>query len=231
MNKQNKVGRPNKYQSEELRKEVRKQQNRINQQRRRRRIKLLQDIELFSNGNLSDGYRNTLANYINQYDFDYFFTGTVDPNKSQSQQLAQLNEDIKKLNAEHNLDIPLAGKKRIGINGLKNYTERYLNHLCEKQLMSRCFVVFEQDAKKQYHVHILFKSNPKVYNFRCLTENKWLLGYANCNLLETKKDKLNAINYMVKQMNSYASKKSDVNKIDNWFCDGEFEVEEEAVFD
>ena len=87
MNKQNKVGRPNKYQSEELRKEVRKQQNRINQQRRRRRIKLLQDMELFSSDNLSDGYRNTLANYINQYDFDYFFTGTVDPNKSQSQQL------------------------------------------------------------------------------------------------------------------------------------------------
>ena len=223
------VGRPPKYESEEKKLEVRRMQNKLNQQRCRRRKKLLNEIEIFSNNDTRESYRSTLVNYLNQFNFDFSFTGTIDPNRIEREKLALINEDIKQLNKEFNLELSLTNPKRIGINALKNYTDKYITHLFDKHLISRCFVAFEQDVNKQYHVHILFKSNAKALNFRILSENKWLLGIATSRVIESSEAKLKAIKYMVKQMNCHAKRKSDLHKIDSWFCEGDYVNSEDVI--
>ena len=229
MNKIKQVGRPKKYVCDDEKKEARRKQNKVNQQRCRRRKKLIKELNLLSNNDISKSYRNTLKEYVNQFEFSHFFTGTFDPNRIESEKLASLNEEIRLINNEFNLDLSLASKKRIGIRGLRNYTERYLSHLCENNLISRCFVAFEQDSNKQYHVHILFQSNPEALDFKKLSENKWLIGISDCRQIKSEKEKLIKVNYMVKQINCHATKKSDLNKIDNWTCSGNYEMQAEVA--
>ena len=223
------VGRPNKYQSDEERLEVRRKQNKVNQQRCRRRKKLLMEILTASNNDLTQSYRSALVNYIGKYEYDYFFTGTIAPKQVEYEKLIHDNDEIDGLNKDLDLLLSYKTARRIGINSLRAYTEKYLGHLCEKDLIERCFIIYEEDASKNLHVHILFQSNPKANDFQRLSENKWLLGISDCRAITTDSDKLNKVNYMVKQINCHATRKSDLNKVDNWFCDGKFDMKKATV--
>jgi len=224
-----KAGRPNKYQSEEERLEIRKHQNKVNQQRCRRRKKLINEILSVSDYNIAQSYRSALVSYISKYEFDYFFTGTIAPKRIELEQLSQDNNEIRELNLNLGLELSYKTTKRVGINSLRAYTEKYLGHLCEKNLIERCFIIYEEDKSNNLHVHILFQSNAKAHDFKRLLENKWLLGISDCRAITTESDKLNKVNYMVKQINCHATRKSDLNKVDNWFCGGKFNMEEATI--
>jgi len=224
-----KAGRPKKYQSNEERLEVRRKQNKVNQQRCRRRKKLLNEILSVSDYNIAQSYRSALVSYISKYEYNYFFTGTIAPKRIELEQLSQENNEIKELNLD--LDLLLSYKKtrRIGINSLRAYTEKYLGHLCEKDLIERCFIIYEEDKSNNLHVHILFQSNAKAHDFKRLSENKWLLGLSYCRAITTDKEKLNTVNYMVKEINCHATRKSDINKVDSWWCGGKFNMEDNYI--
>lgn len=224
-----KVGRPTKYQSNEERIKVRRKQNKVNQQRCRRRKKLLKEIFSESNCDFTQSYRNALISYIEKHEYDYFFTGTIAPKQVEYEQLVHDNDEIDKLNMDLDLLLSYKTTRRIGINSLRAYTEKYLGHLCEKDLIEKCFIVYEEDTRKNLNVHILFKCNAKTHDFKRLSENKWLLGLSLCDPIKSEEDKHNKVNYMVKQINCHATKKSDLNKVDNWFCYGEFDMKKATV--
>jgi len=224
-----KAGRPNKYQSEEERLEIRRHQNKVNQQRCRRRKKLLNEILSVSDFDITQSYRSAIVSYISKYEFDYFFTGTIAPKRIELEQLSQDNNEIRELNLDLDLELSYKTTKRIGINSLRAYTEKYLGHLCEKNLIERSFIIYEEDASKNLHAHILFKTSQKAHDFKRLSENKWLLGISDCREIATDTDKLNKVNYMVKQINCHATRKSDLNKVDSWWCGGKFNMEDNYI--
>ena len=220
-----KVGRPEKYPTNEKRSEIRRKQNRENQRKCRMRKKLLEDVMTISYNSLKN-YNKSLSNYFNQFEFDTFFTGTFDYNKIQRQEIEKQNNEIIELNKEFNLENSLVTDKHISIQSLRKYTEKYLNVLYQKDLFIRCFVVFEKGKNNKNHVHILFKSNNKKINFINTTENFWLIGNSISVIIETKEDQLNLIGYCLKELKPLSTSITDQSKVDNWFLLGNFEQNE-----
>lgn len=223
----NSVGRPVKYTDENERIETRRTQNRENQRRSRKKKKLLDELSSFSS---NPNYRNTdyktnLVNYFKQFDFDYFFTGTIDLNFQERQRLEEKNQEIKLLNQTLETNLSLQTERRIGIQSLRKYTEKYIQFLSDRQLIERCFVVFEKGKNRKYHIHILFYSNPNVIDFDKTSENRWLVGSSFTTSISTQKDKEDILGYCVKELKPSSNKVEDLNKIDNWFIYGDFELD------
>ena len=225
-----KRGRPFIYQDDTTRKEKRKEQNRINQQKCRLRKKLHKDI-LHPKNTLSfnETYRKGIIEFHNQFDYDYFFTGTINPNHYEKEQLKQQNKEVDILNNEYNLTTGQVHEKRIGLQSLRSYTERYLQFLSEKNLFERCFVVFEKGKYNKLHTHILFKSNPDKINFELTTENSWLLGTQTITIHIPEQDKIKTLEYMTKEMKPMSSSVSDQKLIDSWFIRGDYDLKKKNI--
>ena len=219
-----KVGRPLKYGDKSTRTEIRKIQNRENQRKCRMRKKLKEELRLLSKRPLdfNDQYKNDLVKFHQSYEYDYFFTGTVDMNKEGRKLMRDENKQITKFNQEYETEFGYKSDKRIGIKSLRRYTERFLQHLSVKNLFEHCFVVFELGKNNKYHTHILFKSNPKKISFDIISEHCWLLGSCITVPVHTQVDKINLLYYCVKEMKPTSTKIIDQNKIDNWFIWGDF---------
>jgi len=216
-----KVGRPEKYSTNETRREIRRKQNRENQRKCRLRKKLWEEINTLEVTFLS-GYTTTLSNYINQFEFDTFFTGTFDMNKFQREEMNKENKEIEELNVEFDLIGSFVSEKHISIQSLRKYTEKYLNTLYQKDLFIRCFVVFEKGKNNKNHVHILFKSNDKKINFVDTTENSWLIGHSISVPIDTFQDQIKLVGYSMKEFKPLSNSVREQNKIDNWFLVGDF---------
>lgn len=217
------VGRPVKYKDDAIRREIRKKQNRENQQRCRRRKKLKDELANYTanKNHFENNYLRDLIKYVNEYDFDYFFTGTIDPSNIQIEELGKKNDEIVELNIELDALIPCFSGKKMGINSIKCYTNKYIQFLNEKSLFERCFTVFESGKNGQYHVHILFKSSPQIINFIKSSQNFWLIGNSVTQILEPV-DQLKVISYACKELRASSKKQIDLNKIDSWFLEGNF---------
>lgn len=211
-----KVGRPPKYKTEEERINERRKQYRHNSSSYRKRKKLLKTVERCND---DDDYKKGLTGFFNKFDYDYFFTGTFNPSFT-TEELQ--NKDYSHLDY-YSIFEESKKKSRIGIKSLKRYTEKYINFLAEKNLIDRGFVVFEQDEKKEYHTHIILKSNPEKINIKSISEFVWLLGISLTQPIEDRKDIEDHLGYMVKQMKPSSHKSSDLNKVDSWFFVGDFE--------
>ncbi len=221
------VGRPSIYTNDVIRVESRREQNRTNQRRCRERKKLLQKLSEYSTTSLTEEeYRSGIVSFQNQFDYDYFFTGTVDLNQMERDQLNTENRYITDLNQQYELELGFKTERRIGLNTLRKYTERYLQHLTEKNLFERCFVVFEQGKNNKYHTHILFKSNPEKINFDITSENSWLLG--KCITVPVE-NRIQLLSYMVKELKPFSSSNKEQRKIDNWFISGDFSEKSKPV--
>lgn len=220
----NRVGRPFKYLTDEIRIESRRIQNKENQRRCRKRRKLLDELNLLYTGpkDFNTQYRNDLVNYTNQFEFNYFFTGTIDLNKIERENLIGLNQQIKRENHEFEMELGFKHERKIGIKSFRKYTERFLQHLSERNLFEHCFVVFEIGKNNKYHTHIMFKSNPGKINFDITSENCWLLGNRITVPINTDEDKEKLLFYCVKEMKPTSTKMSDQNKVDNWFIMGDY---------
>ena len=223
----NRVGRPIKHEDREQYQELRKQQNRNNQRRCRGRKKLLEDIDLMNPSQFNKKYQTDLLNYINQYQFDYFFTGTIDPSKMEKQELWENNQQTDRENQELETETGYVVERKVGIRTLRKYTEKYLQFLSELNLFERSFVVFEIGKNNNYHVHIMFQSNPQKINFEITTENTWLMGNSiTLPISNTQTDKTKLIGYCLKELKPSTTIISDINKVDNWFLSGDYSKEQ-----
>ena len=223
----NKVGRPVKYTDENERIETRRTQNRENQRRCRKRKKLFDELLSFSitPNNRNKEYRTNLVDFFKQFDFNYFFTGTIDLNYVEKEKLNERNQEIKQLNQTLETNLDYQTERKIGIKSLRKYTDRYIQYLSDLKLIERCFVVFEVGKNRKYHIHILFGSNPNIIDFDKTSENRWIIGNSITIPILTQKDKENLLGYCVKELNPSSNKVNDLNKIDNWFIYGDFEVD------
>ena len=220
----NSVGRPLKYKDENERKETRKIQNRENQRRFRKRKKLNTEVNfVMMNSTLrNQHYRNNIVKYQSSYEYDFFFTGTIDMKHNEKEKLKKINEQIRELNQILETNLSFHIERKIGINSIRNYTEKYIQYLSDLQLIERCFVVFERGKNHKYHVHIMFKSNGYNRNFINTTENRWLMGKSLTIPIINKIEKVKLLNYCVKELKCSSNKINDLNKIDNWFVSGNF---------
>ncbi len=226
-----KVGRPLKYEDEKTRTETRKIQNRDNQRRCRMKKRLKMELTSFfkRTDDFNIQYKNDLVQFHQRFEYDYFFTGTIDPNKLERELLRKENQNINEFIQEYETELGYKTDKRIGIKSLRRYTERYLQYLSQKNLFEYCFVVFELGKNNKYHTHILFKSNLEKINFDITSENSWLLGSCISVPVLTQEDKTNLLYYCVKEMKPISTKITDQNKVDNWFIWGDYKKESEVV--
>ena len=129
----NKVGRPIKYTNDTERTVTRRKQNRDNQRRcrLRKRINKEEDIVKKTNREVNNEYRTNIVDFNNQFEYDYFFTGTVDLNQIEKNELNRMNKEISELNQEYHTEFGNLTEKKVGIKSLRKYTERYstLNNL------------------------------------------------------------------------------------------------------
>lgn len=227
----NKVGRPTKYTNDIERTEVRRKQNMENQRRcrMRKRINKEVDIVLKTNKELNNEYRTNIINFNNQFEYDYFFTGTVDLNQVERNELNKMNKEVSELNQEYYTEYRNLTDKKVGIKSFRKYTERYIHFLSERQLIERCFVVFEVGTNGKYHTHIMFKSNSEKINFDVLSENRWLLGNSLTIKIDSNKDQRNLLQYCTKEMKPTSKKITDLNRVDNWFIWGDYIQNKELV--
>jgi hypothetical protein len=217
-----KVGRPKLKLTNEERLEHRRNQWRESKVKTRKLQKLLKEIyKPRTIHQVETEYQNGLVNLYKKYDFDYFFTGTLELNKIEKENLRINNKLTLELNREFNIELPLECEKRIGIKSLRKYTEKYLDYLLQKNLLERSFVVFENGKNNKYHTHILMKSNSKKINTDLITQYSWLLG-GSLTIPVLDKEKENVLKYMVKELKPSSTKTSDQNKIDSWFFKGDF---------
>jgi hypothetical protein len=227
------VGRPPIYQSDILRNDNRRIQNRNNQRKCRRRKKIFEEVNKI-NKSFYENYHRNIIDFIGCYDFDYFFTGTVDLRKNEREELNNINNEIKIINKTYGTEFNLNTEKKISINSLRKYTDRYIEFLNTKQMIERSFIVFEKGKNNKFHVHIMFKSNENKINFETMTENSWLIGNSITLPIDTPKDKLNIIKYCLKELKPTSEKREDIDRVDNWFITGCFpknEPQQQKVFE
>jgi hypothetical protein len=192
----------------------------------KKKKKLKEDIELMTPNQLTKKYQRDLMNYINQYDFDYFFTGTIDLSKMEKQDLWKINRQVDQNNQEFGTETCYEVERKVGVQSLRRYTEKYLYFLSGQNLIERSFVVFEIGKNNNYHVHIMFKSNTDKINFIKTTENSWLMGNSvTLPISVTESDKTKLIGYCLKELKPSSSKISDMNKVDHWFLSGDFTLQ------
>ena len=228
METKKRVGRPNIYINEITKSETRKTQNRNNQRRHRRKEKLFKELDIIrtTNNDFDRQYRNNIIQFNNQYEWDYFFTGTIDPNHFQREMLKEINYEIKEQNQKLETEFSFHIEKKIGIKSLRRYTEKYIDFISKLNLIERSFVYFELGKNNKYHVHILFKSDDRKINFTTTTENSWLVGTSITLPIKTQQDQETILKYCVKELKPSSSKITDMNKVDNWFLSGDFSMKQ-----
>lgn len=238
----NKVGRPQKYKTEEDRKEAKRIHDRINQRecRRRKRIKELEkEIEriVISNkeslkcnknihqvkskkGNIE--YRESLASFFGKFEYDTLFTGTLNPTKKDYNKVKKVEKDVNYQTQRHERIFDTNPSQRLGINAFIKSSDRYINDLLKNGLFKRCFGVFELGKNNNIHIHILFKKGDNVKNFRGLLKKKWMLGNSHTKAIK-QKEANRMISYCVKDLKPFSSNKKDLINVDYWLFEGNFD--------
>lgn len=227
-----KLGRPFKYSNRKDYQEIRKQQYRISKRRCRLKKKIIRKIELMTPSHFNKKYQQDLFNYINRYEFDYFFTGTINISALAKQEIWRQNQSIDQDNQRLETEMGYELERKVGIRSLRRYTQNYLDFLTEQKLIQRSFTVFEVGDNNNYHVHILHQSKSEIINFEDITEKQWLMGTSiTLAINQTHSDKTKLIAYCMKELKPSSPKVTDMNKVDNWFLTGDYSVASNSVSD
>ena len=171
-------GRPEKYPDDIIKTEVRKKQNRINQQRHRALIKLKSDIATMNKLKNAE-QKNTLILPFNNVEYDLFFTATI----SHIERLALLNEINKS---------PL--------NELIKFTKTYIEHIFKKQGIINCFGVIVKGENGTHYVNLLLKTKQNIKEFEKFTNNYWLTNNPITILIENNQEQDNILFYCMKNL-------------------------------
>lgn len=237
-----KVGRPQKYKTENERKEAFRNQNRINQIecRKRKRLKMLEQkfsgifnnqkqtnknntkIYHVKNNNFNSYYRETLMNFFNEFEFDTLFTATLNPSNEMKNDIKNYNNHINYQTQFHEHVFKGNVLQKIGMESFIKKTTKYINTLSEKKIFERCFGVFELGKNNRIHVHIVFKKPKHIRNFNKSLKNHWKLGISHTTKIN-KTEKGTKIGYCLKELKALSNKKRNMLMIDSWFFEGNFD--------
>lgn len=223
------VGRPTKTIKEK--KEVKKDYNRnyyLTVEKTKRLINaFLKKYKNINNHSENKKYKQAIISKFSQYDFNNFFTGTNDPDYLERQSLELYNKKIEEINAEFGTALKGKYYQPVSIKGLRNYTEKYINHLLEIGCIDRAIVFYEQHKNHTWHTHILLNViNLNLADVDNFIENKWLIGIC-LNVPITDKSKL--LDYCTKQLDIFSSKKSEKEKVLNWNILGNYTLEKTEI--
>jgi hypothetical protein len=219
-----KVGRPPLYLYEEDRINIRREQNRTNQRNCRLKNKLYKEVKNLSKPiNFNKKYQDDIVHSFMNYGFNTLFTGTIDLNHLEQDELDLMNKEIDKINQELQIELTHLTGRRTTIQSLKDYTERYIQFLYSRNVIDRSLVFFEIGDNLNIHTHIILNSKTNYQDLKLILGSGWLIGVSNTSKpIRSQDEKERVIRYGVKELKPTSSKLNEQKKVDNWFFIGEY---------
>ena len=219
-----KVGRPPLYLYEEDRINTRREQNRTNQRKCRLKNKLYKEVKNLSKPiNFNKKYQDDIVHSFMNYGFNTLFTGTIDLNHLEQDELDLMNKEIDKINQELQIELTHLTGRRTTIQSLKDYTERYIQFLYGRNVIDRSLVFFEIGDNLNIHTHIILNSKTDYQDLKLILESGWLIGVSMTSKpIRSQDEKERVIRYGVKELKPTSSKLNEQKKVDNWFFIGEY---------
>jgi len=219
-----KVGRPPLYLFEDDRINTRREQNRNNQRNCRLKKKLHKQVrDITQPINFNKKYQEDIVNSFKNYGFNTLFTGTINLNHLEQDELVVMNKEVDKINQEFEIQLTHFTERRTTIQSLKDYTERYIQFLNSRNVIDRSLVFFEIGDNQNIHTHIILNSKTNYQDLKLILESGWLIGVSKTSKpIKDNEEKEKVIRYGVKELKPTSSKLNEQKKIDNWFFIGEY---------
>jgi hypothetical protein len=220
-----KVGRPPLYLYEDDRINTRREQNRNNQRNCRLKKNLHKQVrDITQPINFNKKYQDDIVNSFKNYGFNTHFTGTINLNHLEQDELDVMNKEVDKMNQELQIELNHFKERRATIQSLKDYTERYIQFLYSRNVIDRSLVFFEIGDNLNIHTHIILNSRTNYQDLKLILESSWLIGVSNTSEpISNNEEKEKVIRYGVKELKPTSSKSNEQKKIDNWFFIGEYD--------
>ena len=220
-----KVGRPPLYLYEDDRINTRREQNRNNQRNCRLKKNLHKQVrDITQSINFNKKYQDDIVNSFKNYGFNTHFTGTINLNHLEQDELDFMNKEVDKMNQELQIELNHFKERRTTIQSLKDYTERYIQFLYSRNVIDRSLVFFEIGDNLNIHTHIILNSKTNYQDLKLILESSWLIGVSNTSEpISNNEEKEKVIRYGVKELKPTSSKSNEQKKIDNWFFIGEYD--------
>ena len=220
-----KVGRPPLYLYEDDRINTRREQNRNNQRNCRLKKNLHKQVrDITQSINFNKKYQDDIVNSFKNYGFNTHFTGTINLNHLEQDELDFMNKEVDKMNQELQIELNHFKERRTTIQSLKDYTERYIQFLYSRNVIDRSLVFFEIGDNQNIHTHIILNSKTNYQDLKLILESSWLIGVSNTSEpISNNEEKEKVIRYGVKELKPTSSKSNEQKKIDNWFFIGEYD--------
>ena len=220
-----KVGRPPLYLYEEDRINIRREQNRTNQRKCRLKKKLHKELKNIPQPiNYNKKYQEDIVQSFMNYGFNTLFTGTINLNHLEHEELDLMNKEVDKMNQELQIELNHFTGRRTTIQSLKDYTERYIQFLYSRNVIDRSLVFFEIGDNLNIHTHIILNSKTNYQDLKLILESGWLIGVSKTSRpIRNQEEKEKVIRYGVKELKPTSSKLNEQKKIDNWFFIGEYD--------
>ena len=220
-----KVGRPPLYLYEDDRINTRREQNRNNQRNCRLKKKLHKQVrDITQPINFNKKYQEDIVNSFKNYGFNTLFTGTINLNHLEQDELDFMNKEVDKMNQELQIELNHFKERRTTIQSLKDYTERYIQFLYSRNVIDRSLVFFEIGDNLNIHTHIILNSKTNYQDLKLILESGWLIGVSKTSRpIRNQEEKEKVIRYVVKELKPTSSKLNEQKKIDNWFFIGEYD--------
>ena len=219
-----KVGRPPLYLYEEDRINTRREQNRTNQRNCRLKKKLHKQVmNITLPINFNKKYQDDIVHSFMNYGFNTLFTGTINLNHLEQDELDDMNKEVDKINQELQIELTHLTERRTTIQSLKDYTERYIQFLYGRNVIDRSLVFFEIGDNLNIHTHIILNSKTDYQDLKLILESGWLIGVSMTSKpIRSQDEKERVIRYGVKELKPTSSKLNEQKKVDNWFFIGEY---------
>jgi hypothetical protein len=220
-----KVGRPPLYLNEEDRINTRREKNKNSQRKCRLKKKLHKQVKNITLPiNFNKKYQEDIVHSFMNYGFNTLFTGTINLNHLEQDELEVMNKEVDKINQELQIELTHFTERRTTIQSLKDYTERYIQFLYSRNVIDRSLVFFEIGDNLNIHTHIILNSRTNYQDLKLILESGWLIGVSKTSRpIRNNEEKEKVIRYGVKELKPKSSKSNEQKKIDNWFFIGEYD--------
>lgn len=220
-----KVGRPPLYLYEEDRINRTRERNKINQRNCRLKKKLHKEVKNITLPiNFNKKYQEDIVHSFMNYGFNTLFTGTINLNHLEQDELDVMNKEVDVINQELQIELTHFTERKTTIQSLKDYTERYIQFLYSRNVIDRSLVFFEIGDNLNIHTHIILNSKTNYHDLKLILESGWLIGVSNTSRpIRNQEEKERVIRYGVKELKPTSSKLNEQKKIDNWFFIGEYD--------
>jgi len=148
----------------------RREQNRINQMKYRRRIKIVNLIKdkSINPKQTHEEYKNELSELLKGVDFDYHIT--------------------------------LTKREILSIKSLFHIIKNFIKQLKNEVKLGFVFYVIERGETDHPHIHLLIKSQSSLNNLKTIIKNKWKDGFLFIQRIYSDIDNYKLENYVLKEV-------------------------------